>query len=105
MPEEEIIEAYAVTDANITYKTRSFWGIPIIIVIGWIKTKYVSIFSVEHNNHRLVVLYYGICPVIRNDKLRITGLMEYGGNVGICGKVMVAYRIENLTSGDIYESA
>ncbi|SFM20370.1 hypothetical protein [Methanolobus profundi] len=104
MPEERTIEAYAVTDANITYRTRSFWGIPIIIVIGWIKTKYVSIFSVEHEEHRLVVLYNGICPVARDDRLRIIGDMDHGKNVGISGMVMVAYRIENLNTGDIYQN-
>lgn len=104
MPEEKTIEAYVSTDSNINYRTTSFWGIPIIIFIGWIKNKYVSIFSVEHDERRLVVLYYGICPVLRNDRLRIAGLMDHGGNVGVSGTVMVAYRIENLNTGDIYES-
>ncbi|WP_340818674.1 hypothetical protein [Methanolobus sp. WCC4] len=103
MSEENIIEAHAVTDANITYRQRYFWGIPIFIVIGWIKTKYVSIFSVEHEGHRLVVLYDGICPVARDDRLHITGIMDHGGNAGICGMVMVAYRIENMDTGDVYE--
>ncbi|WMW24701.1 hypothetical protein RE474_11515 [Methanolobus sediminis] len=103
MNEEETIEAYAVTDSNIIYRISYFWGIPIIIVFGWLKNKYVSIFSVEHDAHRLVVLYYGICPVVRNDRLRIAGSIEYGGNIGINGKVMIAYKIENLSTGDTYE--
>ena len=68
--EEEAIETYAVTDSNIVSKVSSFLGVPIVIVFGWLKNKYMSIFSVEHDKHRLVVIYQGICPVIRNDRLR-----------------------------------
>jgi hypothetical protein len=101
--EEETIEAYAVTDSNIVSRVSSFWGIPIIIVFGWLNIKYVSVFSVEYNNHRLVVLYSGICPVIKNDRLRITGKMGYGEKIGVNGMIMTAYNIENLDTGDIYE--
>ena len=104
MDEEETIEAYAVTDSDIVNRVTSFLGIPFIIVFGWLNNKYVSIFSVDHNEHRLVVLYSGICPVLRNDKLRITGRMEYGGKVGVYGMLMKAYNIENLSTGDIYEN-
>jgi hypothetical protein len=101
--EEETIETYAVTDSSIVNKVSSFLGIPIIIVFGWLKSKYMSIFSVEHNEHRLVVIYQGICPVIRNDRLRVTGVMGYGGKLGVYGMVMHAYKIENRSTGDIYE--
>lgn len=103
MGEEETIEVYAATDSNIINRLTSFLGIPFIIVFGWLNNKYVSIFSVEHNKHRLIILYSGICPVVKNDRLRITGKMEYGGKVGVDGMIMKARNIENLNSGDIYE--
>ncbi|MDY0387272.1 MAG: hypothetical protein RBT65_09115 [Methanolobus sp.] len=103
MNEEETIEANAVTDSSIVNRLTSFLGIPFIIVFGWLNNKYVSIFSVEHNNHRLIILYSGICPVVKNDRLRITGKMGSGGKIGIQGMIMKAFTIENLSSGDIYE--
>jgi hypothetical protein len=103
MGEEKTIEAYVVTDSNIVNRLTSFLGIPFIIVFGWLTNKYVSVFSVEHNDHRLVVLYSGICPVIKNDRLRITGKMSHGGKIGVYGMIMTAYNIENLDTGDIYE--
>jgi len=101
---EETIETYAVTDSSILNKVSSFLGIPIIIVFGWLSNKYMSIFSVDHNKQRLVVIYQGICPVIRDDRLRITGVMEDGGKLGVYGMVMHAYSIENLITGDTYEN-
>ncbi|WP_292466200.1 hypothetical protein [Methanolobus sp.] len=62
-------------------------------MFGWLTNKYVSIFSVEHNNHRLVVLYSGICPVLRNDMLRRNGKMDHGGKIGILGMIMKASHI------------
>ncbi|MDW7733591.1 MAG: hypothetical protein SCH66_14330 [Methanolobus sp.] len=103
MDEEETIEVSVVTDSNIVNKVTFFLGIPIIVVFGWLNNKYMSIFSVEHNGHRLVVIYFGICPVVKNDRLRITGVMIYGGKVGVYGMIMQAYSVENLDSGDIYE--
>lgn len=103
MDEEETIETYAITDSNIINRVTSFLGIPIIIVFGWLNNKYVSVFSVDHNEHRLVVLYPGICPVLRNDRLRIKGKMDYGGKVGVYGMIMKACSIEVLDTGDIYE--
>lgn len=103
MYEEETIEVSAVTDSNIVNKVTFFLGIPLVIVFGWLNNKYMSIFSVEHNKHRLVVVYYGVCPVIKNVKLRITGVMTYGGKLGIYGMVMQAITIENFDTGDIYE--
>ncbi|WP_406657199.1 hypothetical protein V7O62_01225 [Methanolobus sp. ZRKC2] len=103
MYEEETIEAYASTDSNIVNKVTFFLGIPLIIVFGWLNNKYMSIFSVEHNEHRLVIVYHGICPVVKSDRLRITGVMTYGGKLGIYGMVMQAITIENIDTGDIYE--
>jgi hypothetical protein len=100
---KKTIEACALTDSNIVNKATFFLGIPIIIVFGWLNNKYMSIFSVDHNDHRLVIVYSGICPVVRNDSLRIKGSMTNGEKLGILGKIMQAHRIENLDTGDVYE--
>ncbi len=102
MDKTETIEAYAVTDSNIVNKTTFFLGIPLIIVFGWLNNKYMSVFSVDHNDHRLVIVYSGICPVVRNDSLRIKGSMANGEKLGIHGMMMQAYSIENLDTGDMY---
>lgn len=103
MEDEKTIEVYAITDSNISYDPGYFAGIYLFfLVIGEIGSKHSSIFTVEYEGHRLPVIYSGICPVLKNDKLRITGKMQSGTKAGIQGQIMKASLIENMITGDIY---
>nr|WP_321498769.1 hypothetical protein [uncultured Methanolobus sp.] len=103
LDEEVTIEAYAVTDSTIMIEPTAFGGIYLFhLTIGNIGTRHSTIFTVENGGHRLIVLYSGICPVLKNDNLRITGKMKDGKNAGIQGEVMKASCIEIIDTGDIY---
>jgi hypothetical protein len=103
MNEEKTIEVYAITDSTIMKEPTAFGGIYLFhLTIGNIGTRHSTIFTVEHEEHRLTILYTGICPVLKKDKLRITGEMKDGKKAGIQGEVMKASCIENLDTGDVY---
>jgi hypothetical protein len=100
--EEFRAEAIALIDSR-TYEHSSFFiGIPLIIVLGGIRSNYESVFSIEYEGKNVVVIYPGICLVSAADKLYIHGKWEKGKKLGIEGNVVVADRIEDLSSGFIF---
>jgi len=54
---------------------------------------------------KTVVLYRGICLVSKGDRLKITGKWRGGKQFGIQGNVVVADRVENVSSGIVFEKA
>ena len=52
----------------------------------------------------MVVLYYGMCIVSKNDKLRIIGKWYNGIKVGMEGNFVIASRIENISSGIVFDA-
>ena len=103
--ETEIIgvDAEATTDSRICKTMTSFIGIPFFIVFGGLWGKYESMFSVRHGGGEVVVLYNGMCIVSKNDKLRIIGKWHNGKKVGIEGNFVIASRIENISSGIVFD--
>ena len=101
--ESEIVESEALTNSRISKTMTSFIGIPFIIVFGGLWGKYESMFSVRHGEGAVVVLYYGMCIVSKNDKLRIIGKWYNGKKVGIEGNFVIASRIENISSGIVFD--
>ena len=101
--DSEIVESEALTDSRISKTMTSFIGIPIFIVFGGLWGKYESVFSVKHGGGAVVVLYYGMCIVSKNDKLRIIGKWYNGKKVGIKGNFVIASRVENISSGIVFD--
>ncbi|MGP8330859.1 MAG: hypothetical protein ACT6FB_00700 [Methanosarcinaceae archaeon] len=101
--ETEIVESEALTDSRISKSTTSFVGIPFFIVFGGLWGKYESMFTVRYGS-AVVVLYYGLCIVSKNDKLRIIGKRYNGNKVGIEGDFIIASRIENVSSGIVFDT-
>ena len=97
------VDAEATTDSRICEKITGFLGVPLILVFGGVWRKYESIFSVKYGGENIVVLYQGICLVSKNDKLRITGEWYKGKTIGIEKNVVVAHRIENISSGIVFD--
>ncbi len=97
------VDTEATTDSRICEKITWFMGIPLIFVFGGVWRKYESIFSVKYGGENIVVLYQGICLVSKNDKLRITGAWYAGKTVGVEKNVVVASRIENISSGIVFD--
>ncbi|AKB45891.1 hypothetical protein MSKOL_0114 [Methanosarcina sp. Kolksee] len=104
MKETEEFEAQAAASIDSrTYEHSSFFlGIPLIIIIGGIRSSYESVFSIEYKGKNVVVLYNGICLVSVADRLFIHGKWDKGKRLGIQGNVVVADRIENLSSGLVF---
>ena len=102
--DSEIVESEALTDSRISKVMTSFIGIPIFIVFGGLWGKYESVFSVRHGGGAVVVLYNGMCIVSKNDKLRIIGKWYNGKKVGIKGNFVIASRIENISSGIVFDT-
>ncbi|MGA9187993.1 MAG: hypothetical protein WB014_05365 [Methanosarcina sp.] len=100
--EEVGAEARAAVDSRIYERPSSFLGLPFIIVFGGIGSKYESVFSIEHEGKNVVVLYHGLCLVSAEDRLLIRGKWYKGKKLGIQGNVVVADRIENLSSGLLF---
>ena len=103
--DSEIVESEALTDSRISKVMTSFIGIPIFIVFGGLWGKYESVFSVKHGGGAVVVLYYGMCIVSKNDKLRIIGKWYNGKKVGIKGNFVIASRVENINSGIMFDGS
>ena len=101
--DSEIVESEAMTDSRISKAMTSFIGIPFFIVFGGLWGKYESMFSVRHGEGAGVVVYYGMCIVSKNDKLRIIGKWHNGKKVGIEGNFVIASRIENISSGIVFD--
>ena len=95
-------EARAAVDSRIYERPSVFLGLLFIIVFGGIGSKYESIFSIEHEGKTVVVLYHGLCLVSAGDWLLIRGKWYKGKKLGIQGNVVVADRIENLSSGILF---
>jgi hypothetical protein len=96
------VEVTASIDSR-TYEHSSFFlGIPLIIILGGIRSSYESVFSIEYKGKNVVVLYNGICLVSAADRLFIHGKWDKGKKLGIQGNVVIAYRIENLSSGLVF---
>jgi hypothetical protein len=100
--EEFGAEARVAVDSRIYERPSFFLGLPFIIIFGGIWSKYESIFSIEHEGKTVVVLYHGLCLVSAGDRLLIRGKWYKGKKLGIQGNVVVADRIENLSSGILF---
>jgi hypothetical protein len=60
------------------------------------------VFSIEHEGKTVVVLYHGLCLVSAEDRLFIRGKWYRGKKLGVQGNVVVADRVENLSSGLVF---
>lgn len=98
------IDTEATIDSRICEKTTSFIGIPFFLVFGGVWGKYESFFSVEHDGENVVVTYPGICLVSKNDKLRIIGKLYNGNKVRTENNVIIATRVENMSSGIVFNT-
>jgi cbb3-type cytochrome oxidase subunit 3 len=98
------VDTDATIDSRICEKTTSFIGIPFFLVFGSVWGKYESIFSVEHEGKNVVVTYPGICLVSKNDKLRIIGKLYNGNKVRTENNVIIASRVENMSSGIVFNT-
>ena len=98
------IDTEATIDSRICEKTTSFIGIPFFLVFGGVWGKYESIFSVEHEGENVVVTHPGICLVSKNDKLRIIGKLYNGNKVRTENNVIIASRVENMSSGIVFNT-
>lgn len=98
------IDTEATIDSRICEKTTSFIGIPFFLVFGGVWGKYESIFSVEYDGENVVVAYPGICLVSKNDKLRIIGKLYNGNKVRTENNVIIASRVENMSSGIVFNT-
>ncbi|HEY3361601.1 MAG TPA: hypothetical protein VGK06_07175 [Methanosarcina sp.] len=100
--EEFGAEATASIDSR-TYEHSSFFlGIPFIIVFGGIRSNYESVFSIKYEGKAVVVLYHGLCLVSAADRLFIHGKWDKGKKLGIEGNIVIADKIENLSSGLVF---
>ena len=93
---EEFV-ARVVTGPNIFKVPGFFIGIPFFIVVGGISSKYESIFSIEYGGEEITIIYPGICSLLRNDMVKLTGTMIDGGKMGVHGKCMKACDVENMS--------
>lgn len=97
------VESTCLGDSIVYERPFFFIGVPfIIIALGGIFSKYESIFSIAYESGATLVLYHGVCFVSKDDKLRIRGKWYRGKKLGIQGNVVVADRIENLSSGLVF---
>ena len=103
--EEFGTEARATVDSRIYERPSFFLGLPFIIVFGGIGTKYESVFSIEYEGKSVIVLYHDLCLVSAEDRLLIRGKWYMGKKLGIQGNIVVANRVENLSSGIVFEKA
>jgi len=100
--EEFGVEAKATVDSRIYERPSFFIGIPFFVVFGGIGSKDESVFAVEHEGKTVVVLYHSLCLVSAEDRLLIRGKWYRGKKLGVQGNVVVADRVENLSSGLVF---
>ncbi|WP_052722997.1 hypothetical protein [Methanosarcina lacustris] len=98
-------ECEALADSRVYEKPGLFFGVPLFIVIGRVSGIHESVFSIAYGGGKTVVLYRGICLVSKGDRLKITGKWRGGKQFGIQGNVVVADRVENVSSGIVFEKA
>jgi hypothetical protein len=103
--EEFGTEARAAVDSRIYERPSFFLGVPFIFVFGSIESKYESVFSIEHEGKTVVVFYHGLCLISAEDRLLIRGKWYRGKKLGVQADVVVAERVENLSSGIVFEKA
>lgn len=97
------VESTCLGDSIVYERPFFFIGVPfIIIALGGIFSKHESIFSIAYESGTTLVLYHGVCFVSKDDKLSIRGKWYRGKKLGIQGNVVVADRIENLSSGLVF---
>ncbi|WP_440953835.1 hypothetical protein ACSAZK_08990 [Methanosarcina sp. Mfa9] len=100
--ESEGVESEALSDSKVYERPSFFFGIPFGFVLGGIFSRYESLFSMEYAGGSAVVLYRGVCLISKGDRLSITGKWYPGKKVGVRGNVIVADRVENLSSGLVF---
>ncbi|WP_340818517.1 hypothetical protein [Methanolobus sp. WCC4] len=92
----EELEVCVLTNSSI-YKVPTFFvGIPIIVVLGELGSKYESVFLAEHEGKEVTVIYPGICSVMKDDRLKIRGIDIDGKKAGVTGKCLKASSVMNL---------
>lgn len=96
-------EVLAAVDSRIYERPSSFIGLPVIVVFGGIGSKYESVFSIWQDGKAVVVLYHGLCIVSAGDRLLVRGNWYRGRKLGIQEDIVVADRVENLSSGIVFE--
>ncbi len=100
--ESEGVESEALSDSKVYERPSFFFGIPFGFVLGGVFSRYESLYSMEYDGGSAAVLYRGVCLVSKGDRLRITGKWYPGKKIGVRGNVIVADRVENLSSGLIF---
>ena len=96
--EELGVETRVTVDSRIYERPSFFLGALFIILFGSIGSKYESIFSIEYEGKNVLVLYHGLCLVSAGDRLLIHGKWYSGKKLGIQGNIVVADRVEDLSS-------
>ncbi|WP_135606441.1 hypothetical protein [Methanococcoides sp. NM1] len=99
---QEEFEGEVLGDSRVSEKAKFFIGIPLGLVFGKIFSRYESIFTVRGENRTVVVVYPGICPVSKDDKVRVFGTWYEGENVGIKGNFVRASRVLDESSGLVF---
>lgn len=100
--EEFGVEAKATVDSRVYERPSFFLGAIFIFAFGGIGSKYESVFSVEYEGKAIVIIYHGLCLVSAEDRLLVRGKWYRGKRLGIQGNVVVADRVENLSSGIVF---
>lgn len=93
------IEGKATTDSRIYKQPSHFLGLNLFFVLGGIGSKHESIFSIEQEGKSMLVLYHGLCLISKGDKLSLLGKSSEGKKFGLRGKLLLADRVENQSSG------
>ena len=99
------VESTCLGDSRVYERPFFFIGVPFILTLGGIFSKYESIFSIAYEGGTTLVLYHGICFVSKDDKLSIRGKWYRGKKLGVQGNIVVADRVENVSSGIAFEKA
>lgn len=100
--EEFGVDTKALVDSRIYERPSFFLGAIFIFAFGGIGSKYESVLSVEYEGKAVIVLYHGLCLISAGDRLLISGKWYQGKRLGIQGNVVVADRVENLSSGLVF---
>ncbi len=100
--ESEGVESEALSDSKVYERPSFFFGIPFGFVFGGVFSRYESLFSIGYAGGSAVVLYRGVCLVSKGDRLSTTGKWYSGKKIGVRGNVIVADRVENLSTGLIF---
>ncbi|WP_157860404.1 hypothetical protein [Methanosarcina acetivorans] len=97
------VESTCLGDSRVYERPFFFIGVPLIMVaFGGLFSKYESTFSIAYESGTTLVLYHGLCIVSKDDKLSIRGKWYRGKKLGIQGDIVVADRVENLSSGIVF---